>query len=120
MGKLMEAYTGPWRVTAKLKVSLYALEHCENKKIGKRHAAHLSPFPEQLLPFLPVDGLDNQYDQLYRPIQKDPYKNAGVKGFELTNPHCVSAHTTAHGYNTSVPFPTLAELNAEFFKWNDG
>ena len=61
VGKLMEAWTGPWKVTAKLNGSSYALEHRDTKKIGKRHAALLSPFPSELLPFLPVDGADNRY-----------------------------------------------------------
>ena len=57
VGKLMNAWTGPWRVTAKVKGSSYALEHVHSKKIGKRHASDLSPFPLELLPFMPVDGL---------------------------------------------------------------
>ena len=51
----MNAYIGPLVSTAKLKGSSYKIKHRDSGMIGKRHAAHLPPFPDKLLPFLPVD-----------------------------------------------------------------
>ena len=61
VGKMMNSYTGSWEITNKAAGSSYELQHCDTGKPGKRHAAHLSPFPRELLPFLPVDGTDNHY-----------------------------------------------------------
>ena len=46
VGKLMDSYEGPWNITGKIKGSSYALEHMDTEKIGKHHAAHLSPYPQ--------------------------------------------------------------------------
>ena len=78
VGKIMDSYTGPWKVCGKVKGSSYILEHMDTKKPGKRHAAHLSPYPDELLPFLLVDSPDNQYRQIHSPIKKDSYENAGI------------------------------------------
>ena len=121
VGKLMNSYTGPWEITQKTTGSSYKLKHRDTGKPGKRHAAHLSPFPRELLPFIPIDGADNRYGQLYVPIQADPYKNAGVKGFKPSQPFNFSNVTIAHtSANTSIHFPTLSELNEELFDWIPG
>ena len=100
---------------------MYSIEHRDSKKIGKRHAAHLSPFPHNLLPFVPVDGPDNQYGQIHTPIGKDPYYNSGIKGFNPSEPyktHTVSFKST--DTTSPIHFPTLAELNSELFEWEEG
>ena len=119
VGKLMEPYTVPWIIHRKRKGSSYDIEHVESKKIGKRHAAHLSPFPDQLLPFLPVDGPDNVYGQLNSPIKKSPYENAGLKGFLPHQPHKSVACPTLPVQDEDLHFPTLAELNAECLEWGE-
>ena len=67
-------------------VSAYEIKHRDKGIIGKRHAAHLSPFPNQILPFMPIDGPDNRFGQIHTPIQKNPYENAGLKGFAPSRP----------------------------------
>ena len=52
----MDSYTGPWKITGKIKGSSYALEHRDTNNIGKRRSYHLSPYPQELLPLLPIDG----------------------------------------------------------------
>ena len=56
VGKLMDSYTGPWKICGKGKGSSYQWEHIDSKKAGKQHAAHLLPYPDELLPFFPMDG----------------------------------------------------------------
>lgn len=75
MAKVATPYLGPWEIVSKLTGSSYALHHKFSGAAGagKRHAAHLSPVPNELIPFEPVDGPDNQYGQLYVPIKKSPY-----------------------------------------------
>jgi hypothetical protein len=52
----------------------------------KKHASDLSPYPLELVSFEPIGGLDNQYDQLHKPITANPYKEAGIKGFTPLTP----------------------------------
>jgi len=119
VGKLMNAFTGPWAITEKLPGSSYSLRHEISGQLGKRHAAHLSPYPRELRPFLPSDGADNRYGQIYTPIEANPYKNAGIKGFEPVQP--VNFASFNVDVDTSpLHFPTLAELNAEMFDWHPG
>ena len=120
VGKLMESFTGPWKIVDKLPGSSYKLSHRDSAKPGKRHAAHLSPYHRELLPFLPIDGADNRYGQLHMPIGANPYSNAGIKGFKPTQPfNFVSIHL-ASSEDDSIHFPSLSELNAEMFEWYSG
>ena len=116
----MESYTDPCKVCGKAKGSSYILEHMDNKKPGKRHTAHLSLYPDKLLPFLPVDGPDNQYGQIHPPIKKDPYKSAGIKGFETRQPYAASSYPVIPSTSKDIKFPSLAKLNANCFEWDEG
>ena len=91
------------------------MEHRDTKNIGKRRAAHFSPYPQELLPFLPIDGADNRYGQIYTPIKADTYMNAGIKGFQPSQPFKTSVHAATPDVVSDARFPTLAELNADFF-----
>ena len=112
----MNEYTVPWVINAKLKGGSYESKRVDDEAIGKRHAAHLSPCPDQLLPFLPVDGPDNQFGQIHTPIQKDPYMNAGLKDLKPAQPFKLPVANPALRSDNDVQFPTLAELNAECFQ----
>ena len=116
----MDDYTGPWEIIFKLKGSSYEIKHRDKGIVSKRYAAHLSPFPDQLLPFMPVDGPDNRIDQIHTPIQKNPYKNAGLKGFAPSQPSKAFVANPAIPTEVDIEFPTLAELNAECFQWDEG
>ena len=54
VGKTMSYFTGPLQVTKSLCGSSYELLHCNTNRPGKRHAAHLSPLHQELIPFQPV------------------------------------------------------------------
>jgi hypothetical protein len=75
-------FTGPWRIIASLKGASYHPDHCliPNWKM-KKHAFDLYPYQLELLPFEPIEGPDNQYGQLPKPINANPYKEAGIKRF---------------------------------------
>ena len=61
VNKLQYAFTGPWKVISVLPGASYELEHCENAgRKDKKHAADLSPYPPELIPFQPVDGADTR------------------------------------------------------------
>jgi hypothetical protein len=79
----------------------------------------LALFPQELIPFEPVDGPDNRYSQLYKSIGPSPYKEAGIKGFTPPRPFQVPAHRASVGDFRDFHFPTLSELNDEFepFPW---
>jgi hypothetical protein len=48
---------------------------------SKKHASNLSPYPPELIPFEPLDGVDNGYSQLYKSFGPSPYREAGITGF---------------------------------------
>ena len=117
VGKLMNSFTGPWKIIKKLHGSSYELQHRDTNASGKRHAAHLSPFPRELLPFIPIDGADNRYGQLNTPIQADPYKHAGIEGYRPSPPiKFVSINVGV--CHDDIHFPSLSELNDELDDWS--
>ena len=118
----MTAFTGLWEFTGKLKGSSYKLKNVDTSKDGKRHFAHLSPYPDELLPFIPVNGPDNVYGQLNSPIKENSYPNAGLKEFMPLEPHQETDACLAIPKEEDDPlsFLSLAELNADLFDWHDG
>ena len=121
--KLMFAHTGPWRVIEKLSGSSYRLQHClRDTLFEKKHAAHLSPYPLELVPFTPLDGPDNQFGQLYKPISAQPFAAAGINGFEPIQPFKLPIHYASVIDTSRIHFPSLSELNEEFqpFPWKPG
>jgi hypothetical protein len=109
----MHPFTGPWRIVASLPGASYKLKFTSNpKRRKKKHASNLFPYPPELIPFQPVNEPDNQYSQLYKPIGKSPYKEAGIKGFDVVHfVHCGNFH--------NFHFPVLSKLNNKFepFPW---
>ena len=79
--------TGPWRVTKKLDSRCHCLRHyLDESQTDKKYESHFYVYPEQLVPFEPVDGLDNHFSQINVPIEKTPFAEAGIYGFEPTKP----------------------------------
>ena len=115
--KLQFAYTGPWRVVQALDGASCELEHAHlPTKKGKKHASDLSPYTIELIAFQPLDGPDNRYGQLYKPILAKQFAEAGLKGFIPTNPYCTSEVRTTK--KLLIPaerfrWPTLSDLNNE-------
>ena len=123
VGKLMQPYTGPWRVIEKLDGGSYRLEHqLRPGRFDKKHASMLSPYPAELVPFEPLDGPDNAFSQLNRPIGKDPFINAGIKGFEPIQPFKLPVNFATVPPNNGFSWPSVAELNDEMFPfpWSPG
>ncbi len=120
--KLQYAFTVSWRVTSVLSGASHELEHCKNAGCKeKKHAADLSPYPPEFIPFQPVDGTDTRYGQLYKPITTHPFKEAGLKGFTPRQPFQVGTSNLAK-IRTGSDFywPSLSELNGKItpFPWS--
>ena len=110
--KLMHPFTGPWRIVASLPGASYEIELCNKpSRRDKKHAADLSPYPPELIPFEPLDLADNRYGQLHKRIGKSPYKEAGIEGFTPPRPFQIASHFLTKGDYRDFHFPTLAELN---------
>ena len=58
----------------------------QTHRITKCPAAHLSSFPLEMIPFKPVDGPDNHYGQIYTHMRENPHSDAGIEGFNPTEP----------------------------------
>jgi hypothetical protein len=57
------------------RVDSYELKHCSTpSRKEKKHASNLAPYPDELIPFEPVDGPDALYGQLHKPIAAYPFK----------------------------------------------
>ena len=95
------------------------MEDRYTKKIGKRHSAHLSLYPQELLQFLAMYGADNHYGQIYMPIKADPYINSCIKRFHPSQQFKTSIHAATPAVGSDFIFSILAELNAECSEWNE-
>jgi hypothetical protein len=124
VGKIMIKHTGPWKIVEKLHGSSYKIQHCESQRFDKKHAAHLSPCPENLIPFPPLAGPDTSYSQINKKIKPDPFIEAGIHSYDLPTiwPSIDEAHSANHPalislFATTIipfePFPSLANLNDE-------
>ena len=111
--KRIYRFTGPWLITAKLDGASYKIKHVATKRKDKKQASDLSPYPAELIAFQPLDGADNQYDQIHQKqkICNHPYKEAGIKGFTPPNPFRVSANFITTSNTLAFRWQTLAELN---------
>jgi hypothetical protein len=117
VGKLEYKFTDPWQIVESLHGGSYSIEHCLHpKRAEKKHAADLSPYPAELIPFEPVNGADTRYGQLYHPIGANPFKEAGLKGFTPPTPFWVSLNFVNVGDFTDFHWLTLLELNHEFIR----
>ena len=120
--KLMHPCTGPWRITKSLPSASYALEFVYNtKRTDKKHASDLSPCPLELTPFEPLDGVDNHYGQLYKPISASPFKEAGINGFTPPQPFQLASNFLTKGDFWDFHWPTVSKLNDKIspFPWID-
>jgi hypothetical protein len=121
VGKLEYVFTGPWQILEALHGGLYSIEHCHNKKWwNKKHAADLTPYLQELIPFAPIVGANRNYGQLHKPIGKHLFKEAGIKGFTPPLPYQVPTGYLNVGVR-DFHWPTLAEWNSKLnpFPWWD-
>jgi hypothetical protein len=78
--KLEYKFTRPWKIVESLKGALYAIENGLTPTWKeKMHASDLTSYPQELIPFKPVNGTNTQYGQLFKPIGANPFKEAGLK-----------------------------------------
>ena len=122
MVKLQFAYTGPWKVVAILDGASYKLEHTKpsNRK-DKKHASNISPYQAELIAFELMDGPDNRYGQLHKPISATALNEAGmtfneasIHGFIPISPYWTrDVRTSSHLLIPEKGFrwPTLSDLN---------
>jgi hypothetical protein len=104
------------------KASPCAIEHClKPSRKEKNHALDLTPYPFELIPFEPIDGTDNWYGQLYKPIGANPCKESSLKGFNPPTLFCDPQNFINVGDYKDFQWSTLAELNNKLdpFPWHN-
>jgi hypothetical protein len=103
-------------MAACIQLSIATMKKCQDKK----HAADLTPYPQESIPFVPIDGADTRYGQLHKHIGKHPFKEEGIKGFTPPSPFQVPTGYLDVGVG-GFHWPTLAELNNKLdpFPWRD-
>jgi hypothetical protein len=120
VGKLEFVFTGPWQVMADLPGGSYTIKHCHHpNQRDKKQALSLTPYPNNLIPLWPNKGPNTQFSQLYCPIDKHPFKEAGINGFTLPAPFCMPAPFIDIGNFKDFCWPLLSELNNKIdpFPW---
>ena len=112
MGKTSYKFAGPWKILESLPGGSYKIQHIMNpNKEDKKHSSHLSPLPQSLIPFPPLNGPDNSFQQLHKKYKDHPFLDAGIHGFEPTQPWQTA--NLSFLQEPEYHFPTLAELNAD-------
>ncbi len=73
----------------------------------------------ELIPFQPLDGPDTWYGQIHKPMKAQPFKEAGINGFQLMLPYKVSARFLKTDQTSDFHWPRLLELNVDLlpFPW---
>ena len=74
------AFTGPWEIVCKMKGGSYELRHTRSVNMEKKHAMNIRPVPPEMIAFAPLDGIDTEYGQIYKNINDEAYKAAGIYG----------------------------------------
>ncbi len=96
------------------------IKHCHhpNRRM-KKHAADLTPYPTELIPFKPIRGPDTEYSQFYNAIEPHPFKAAGIDGFLPPKPFILPTKFLTVESDNTFHWPTLSELNnnLEEFPW---
>ena len=117
VGKIAYKFIGPWKVTEKLHGGSYAIQHCiKSSRTDKKHASHLTPLPDKLIPFPPLHGADTAYQQLHKKYKSNPFAEASIKGYEPSTPGTESGTNVANLIileNDDFHFPTFQEFNDE-------
>ena len=105
-------------------------------KMYKKHDMHISPVPQYMLEFAPLGSIDTKYGQIYKNINDEAYKAAGIDGFLPHNPwkgftpsitrkpmvaRAAAQFVKGEGNNdqTFPEFPTLAEINQDLSGWTE-
>jgi hypothetical protein len=79
VGKFEFFFTGLWQDIDSADSGSYNIEHCHHPSWRmKKHAADLTPYPAELIPFESVNSPDTQYSQLHKAIYPYPFKEAGI------------------------------------------
>ncbi len=118
----MHSFSGPWLIVQALPGASYELKFAHDmKQKDKMHASDLCPYPAKLIPFEPLDGTDNRYGKLYKPIRPSPYKEVGIKSFTPPQSLQAATHFATTDHFRVFHFSTLLDLNDEFdpFPWTD-
>ena len=79
-------FTGPCEIIRKLKGRSYDSSHTRSSKMEKNHSMHICPVPQEMIAFAPLDGIDTKYGQIYKNINYEAYKAAGIDGLFPHNP----------------------------------
>ena len=79
-------FTGLWDIVRNLKCGSYELRHTRSYKLNKKHAMNISLITPELIAFATLGGIDTKYGQIYKNINDEAYKAAGIDGFLPHNP----------------------------------
>ena len=74
----------------------------------------MSSVPRHLIPFAPLNGANNAYQQLHKKYIDSPFKEASIEGYTPSQPWRITTKSILTlDVKPGYWFPTLAELNAD-------
>ncbi len=101
MGKLEFSFNGPWCILGSADGGLYNIEYCHHPNWQmKKHAADITPYPAELIPFEQINSPNTQYSQLHKATDPHPFKEAGISSFLPLQPYKVIAKFLNIGNHT--------------------
>jgi hypothetical protein len=112
VGKIMLQHTGPWTIIEQLSGSSFKIRHCRTKTEDKKHASHLTPCPEELIPFAPLTGPDTSYSQIHKPINHHKYMMTGIDN-HVESPPSVPNNFIKIEPQPEEQFPSVFDMNSE-------
>jgi hypothetical protein len=122
--KLAYIRRGPYTIVRSYPSGSYELQLLSNANAAtiKKHGSDLYLSPERLIPHSPTQSSDQLFADTNKPIVKEPYKLAGLDGYNPAQPWkeaTAQAQLNAVNNQAAPKFPALAELDQDYDGWPD-
>jgi hypothetical protein len=122
--KLSYTRRGPYKIIKSHQSGSYDLKltTSNSSSIIKKHGSELIMCPKHLIPHKPISSSDQIYSELNKKIIDNPFSQAFIEGYTHTKPWeaaaaAMSQLLPSNGQLHIQPFPSVAELDAEFDSW---
>jgi hypothetical protein len=120
--KLAYIKRGPYKIIKNYIGGSYELEPLigRSRATIKKHGSDLYLSPQSLIPHKSIQSSDQAYGDLQKKTISNPYKLAGLEGYDAAQPWSAPAATSQINLAVigNIPkFPTVQELDNEFNGW---
>jgi hypothetical protein len=122
--KLVYIRRGPYKIIRSYPSGSYELQATSNPQATtiKKHGSDLYLSPTTLIPHSPTQLSDQLFPDLNKEMTKQPYKLAGLEGYEPAKPWAktiATAQMSTLASQENHPFLSLAGLDNDYDGWPD-